>query len=69
MNDLLTPEEVAKIMGTKVSTLSVWRSTGRYQNLPFIKVGRLVRYRVEDVENFLNDRKRYGHNNSKKEGQ
>jgi len=32
--------------------LSVWRSTGRY-NLPYMKVGRLVRYRLSDLAEFL----------------
>lgn len=39
-------------LGVKASTLSVWRSTGRY-NLPFVKVGRLTRYRVSDLAEFL----------------
>ena len=35
-----------------MSTLAVWRCTGRF-NLPFVKVGRAVRYRREDVEAFI----------------
>lgn len=45
-------KQAAQILGAKVSTLSVWRSTGRY-NLPFLKVGRLVRYRVSDLAEFM----------------
>lgn len=45
-------KQAAQILGVKVSTLSVWRSTGRY-NLPFLKVGRLVRYRVSGLAEFL----------------
>jgi len=37
------------------ATLRVWRCTGRY-NLPFVKVGRLVRYRISDLDRFLRDR-------------
>ena len=33
-------------------TLSVWRSTGRY-DLPFVKIGRKVRYRLGDVMDFI----------------
>ncbi|MNN99381.1 Helix-turn-helix domain protein [compost metagenome] len=40
------------MLGVKKSTLSVWRSTGRY-DLKFIKVGRLVRYRISDLAEFL----------------
>ena len=49
---LLTPPEVAKILGVKLNTLAVWRSTGRYP-LPFRKVGRRVRYYLSDVNHFL----------------
>jgi excisionase family DNA binding protein len=50
---LLTSKEAAEQLGLKnKDTLSVWRTTKRYQ-LPYIKVGRLVRYRTEDVQRFL----------------
>lgn len=45
-------KQAAVALGMKASTLAVWRSTGRY-NLPFLKVGRLVRYRVSDLAEFL----------------
>ncbi|VVQ28126.1 hypothetical protein PS943_00720 [Pseudomonas fluorescens] len=45
-------KQAAEVLGVKVSTLSVWRSTGRY-DLPFLKVGRLVRYRVSALAEFL----------------
>lgn len=45
-------KQTAQVIGAKTSTLAVWRSTGRY-NLPFIKVGRLVRYRVSDLAEFM----------------
>lgn len=44
--------QAAQVLLIKASTLAVWRSTGRY-NLPFLKVGRLVRYRVSDIAQFL----------------
>lgn len=43
-DDLLDEQEAAELLRVKPGTLSVWRSTGRYR-LPFIKIGRLVRYR------------------------
>ncbi|MCK4710991.1 MAG: helix-turn-helix domain-containing protein [Gammaproteobacteria bacterium] len=49
---LLTPDEVSNLLGVKKHTLAVWRSSGRY-NLPFIKAGRLVRYRQSDLDLFL----------------
>lgn len=48
----ITPAETSQILGATVGTLEVWRSTGRY-NLPFIKVGRLVRYPLRGVAEFL----------------
>ena len=37
--------------------LRVWRSTGRY-NLPFVKIGRVVRYRRGDLAAFIDCRRR-----------
>ncbi|HHJ39136.1 MAG: excisionase [Methylothermaceae bacteria B42] len=52
---LLSPEEAAAILNVAPGTLMVWRCTGRY-NLPYVKVGRLVRYRMEDIEAFIESR-------------
>jgi len=49
---LLTPDEVSNLLGITKHTLAVWRSSGRY-NLPFIKAGRLVRYRQSDIDSFI----------------
>jgi len=52
---LLTPRQVSRILGVSVETLNVWRATKRY-NLPYVKTGRLVRYRAKDVEAFIKSR-------------
>jgi excisionase family DNA binding protein len=52
---LMTPAEVAEYLGVSKETLNVWRCTKRY-NLPYVKTGRLVRYRAEDVANFVTSR-------------
>lgn len=44
---LLTPTEAAGILVIPVSTLNAWR-TQRIE-LPYVRIGRLVRYRQEDV--------------------
>ncbi|SFH52584.1 DNA binding domain-containing protein, excisionase family [Palleronia marisminoris] len=49
--NLLTPQEVANRLGVSITTLSTWRCTKRYP-LAYVKVGRLVRYRLGDVEAF-----------------
>lgn len=48
---LLTPEEVADITGLSVGTLAQWRSQRR--GIPYLKIGRAVRYDVADVELYL----------------
>ncbi|PTR29617.1 helix-turn-helix domain-containing protein [Pseudomonas sp. GV085] len=48
-------KQAAVALGVKASTLAVWRSTGRY-DLPFAKVGRLVRYRLADLAKFIDSR-------------
>lgn len=53
LNMLLTPEQTAKMLGVQLSALAAWRSNHRY-GLKFVKVGRLIRYRVEDVASFIN---------------
>lgn len=53
---LLDPTETAKILGVKRQTLALWRATKRYP-LPYIKVGRSVKYRRADVEAFLEGRR------------
>jgi excisionase family DNA binding protein len=45
---LLTTDEAAALVGAKPQTLSIWRCTARH-GLPFVRVGRLVRYREIDV--------------------
>lgn len=49
---LLSEREAASFLGIAPRTLSIWRSTKRYP-LPFVKVGRAVRYRREELERFI----------------
>ncbi|TCO69710.1 helix-turn-helix domain-containing protein [Chromatocurvus halotolerans] len=57
VSKLLTPDQVGDILGVTPHTLAVWRSEGRYE-LPYIKTGRLVRYLMEDVQTFIQARRR-----------
>ncbi len=52
---LLTSLEAAAVLNVKPDTLLVWRCTKRYK-IPYIKVGRLVRYRRSDLEAWLESR-------------
>jgi len=54
---LLNPTQVAALLGLKTpETLCVWRSTKRYPQLVYVKIGHLVRYRRADVEAFIESR-------------
>ena len=55
LNDLLDEKQAASFLNVKPGTLSVWRSTGRY-SIPFVKVGRSVRYRLSDLNAWLESR-------------
>jgi len=52
---LLTPKQVSEILGVSVETLNIWRATKRYP-LAYVKSGRLVRYRPQDLDTFINSR-------------
>ena len=53
--ELLDDKAAAAVLDVTPGTLSVWRSTGRYA-LPFLKVGRKVRYRRADLLAWLEKR-------------
>lgn len=55
VRDMLTENQAAEMIGLQPGTLTNWRSRGVY-GLPFVKVGRLVRYRRSDVEKWLASR-------------
>jgi len=48
---LLTRREAADHLGLQVQTLAVWAMTGKH--LPLVKVGRTVRYKLADLESFV----------------
>lgn len=56
-SDLIDEKQAAEVLSVEPGTLSVWRSTGRYK-IPFIKVGRNVRYSRKALEAWLESRTR-----------
>jgi excisionase family DNA binding protein len=54
-SDLMTREQAAVYLAVKPQTLAIWFSTGRY-SLPVVRVGRAVRYRRADLDQFIADR-------------
>ncbi len=49
---LATPEEASALIKINAGTLQKWRSTGE-NNIPFVKIGRSVRYRVTDLKAYV----------------
>jgi len=47
----LNNSEAAAYLGLKAATLEKWRVVG--SGPPFVKIGRLVRYRKEDLDAFM----------------
>lgn len=50
----LTPEELAEMLG--VSKLTIYGWTSR-RAIPFYRIGRLVRFRQEDVDSWIQENK------------
>ena len=49
---LMSRKETADYLGVKEQTLACWATTKRY-DLPYVKIGRLVKYKRDDVERFI----------------
>ena len=48
---LLTEKETAALLGISVKTLQKWRYLRI--GVPFIRIGRLIRYKVESITDYL----------------
>jgi excisionase family DNA binding protein len=49
---LLTTAEAARYLAVAEHTLEIWRSTKRHR-IPYIKIGKNVRYRRQDLDAWL----------------
>jgi excisionase family DNA binding protein len=49
---LLNTSQAAEYLGTSPATLTTWRCT-RATRIPFVKIGRSVRYRRRDLDRFI----------------
>jgi excisionase family DNA binding protein len=54
-SELLSRREAAAYLGVSEQTLAIWKCTGRY-NLACVKVGRLVKYKKSDLDDFIQRR-------------
>jgi excisionase family DNA binding protein len=50
--ELLTNKEAAAVLGLSPETLTNSRTTGRY-GIPYLKIGKNVRYRYSDLQTWL----------------
>ena len=55
ITEMLNTAKAAERLGIHPRTLNVWRSTKRYA-LPYVKVGRCVRYKDRDIDVFISKR-------------
>lgn len=53
--ELLSRKEAAVYLGVSEHTLAIWKVTGRYR-LPVVKIGRLAKYRLSDLNAFIQSR-------------
>jgi len=53
MENLLTPQEIADVLGVSKSTIYQWT---HQEYIPHVKLGRFVRFRTSEVQKWL-DRK------------
>jgi hypothetical protein len=51
LDELLTPRQVAEYLGTTEQVLAVDRY--RCRGLPYVRVGRRIRYRAKDIAAYL----------------
>ncbi len=53
----LRPREAAQYLGIAAQTLAKWRSNGG--GPPYVKICGVILYLVEDLDRFLDERRRY----------
>ena len=55
ISPLVDRPEAAEYLGVKPQTLAAWSTTKLYP-LPYVKIGRLVKYRKADLDRFIQSR-------------
>jgi len=57
MEKLLTPQEIADILGVQPSTIYQWTHQGY---IPHVKIGKFVRFKEKDVEKWVERKEESG---------
>jgi uncharacterized protein YjcR len=60
---LLSSDQAADKLGVSSNTLRIWRSTDRI-NLPYFKIGALVKYSEDDIDAYINQNRHESNNNN-----
>ena len=55
VEELLNTEKASKVLGMKSKSLANSRHTGVGVQIPFIKLGNLVRYRLSDLMRYMEE--------------
>ena len=55
VEELLNTEQASKVLGMKSKSLANSRYTGVGVQIPFIKCGNLVRYRLSDLQRYMEE--------------
>lgn len=55
MNQAINEDQVARVLSVSVQTLRNWRHQSK--GPPYIKIGRSVRYPIEDPNQYVEDKK------------
>lgn len=63
---LVDTNDAAKFLGISPTTLAIWRWRNRPGQPPYIKVGRAVRYRMESLRAYAEQREQTGTTVAKK---
>jgi len=50
---LITPEEASEILGVTAKSLSNSRYTGTGLQVPYIKLGKIIRYKESELETYI----------------
>jgi len=53
VEELLNTEQASKVLGMKSKSLANSRHTGIGVQIPFIKIGNLVRYKLSELESYI----------------
>ena len=63
---LITPEEASEILGVTAKSLSNSRYTGTGLQVPYIKMGKIIRYKKSELEAYI-DKNTINHTGQSKE--